>query len=399
MTVPCYNCDTTTTLNVSFEVTTFACPNCTSVYKNAKDVGLKFYNKCKPYSFTEKLEIGKIASFDNEEYTITGILIKKNKGFEWAEYILEGKQGDYLYLSEAAGHWIILSEIEFDKKVGGHPLTVEHEEIIYDRYDYYYPTLIAAQGYFDFDIFEKMELIEYINPPLMISFEKFGHEQTAFLGKHISKSEIKKAFGTSNLPTKKGIGQVQPFVFNIRNLALTFCSIAVLILITNWYLNKDRIEKNVLNTEISFDKFINKDFITPSFNLVGSSAPLSLKVHSNVDNSWANVQVALINETTGEEIYANKDIEYYHGYTDGENWTEGGPSEEFNICGVPAGKYHFAITPMKAPEDIQNQTVQIQASWSSPSLRNVWMVFLFMAVFVIGMYYLGKNFEERRWSE
>jgi hypothetical protein len=399
MTVPCYNCNTTTTLDVNFEVMTFACPNCTSVYKNSRDQGLKFHNKRKPYSFDEKFEIGKTASFDDKEYKITGVLIKQNNGFEWTEYILEGKEGDYLYLSEAAGHWIILSEIKFETKVGNHPLTVEHEEIIYDRFDYYYPTLIAAQGFFDFDIFDKIELIEYISPPLMLSFEKLGHEQTSFLGKYISKSEIKKAFGTSNLPSKKGIGQVQPFIFNIRNLALTFCCIAVLILLTNWYLNKDRVEKTVLNTEIPFDQFATKDFITPSFNLNGSAAPLSISVHSNVDNSWANVQVALINETTGEEIYANKDVEYYHGYTDGESWAEGDPTEEFNICGVAAGKYHLAITPMKAPEDIQNQTVKIYATWSSPSTRNVWMVFIFMIVFVIGMYYLDRNFEERRWNE
>ncbi|WP_348800179.1 DUF4178 domain-containing protein [Flavobacterium adhaerens] len=400
MTVPCFNCNTTTTLEVNFEVETFACPNCNYIYKNTRDVGLKFYNKLKQYhSFVNKFDVGKSATFDDKEYTVTGILIKENRGFEWTEYILEGKQNDYLYLSEAAGHWIILTEIEFDKKVGNHPLTIEHEDITYDRFDYYYPTLVTAKGFFDFDIYNKIELIEYINPPLMLSFEKFSHEQTAFLGKHISKNDIKKAFGTSNLPSKKGIGQVQPFIFNIRNLALTFCFVAVLILITNWYLNKDRVQQNVLNTEIAFDQFTTKDYVTPSFNLKGSSAPLSIRVNTNVDNSWANVQVALINETTGEEIYANKDIEYYHGYTDGENWTEGGPTEEFNICGVAAGKYHLAITPMKAIEDLLNQSVQIQATWSEPSTRNVWLVFIFMAVFVLGMFYLEKNFEERRWAE
>lgn len=399
MTISCFNCNTTTTLDVNFEVTTFACPNCDYVYKNSQDVGFKFYNKFKYYPFEEKFKIGQKAFFDTTEYKITGILIKENRGFEWTEYILEAKQGDYLYLSEAAGHWIILTETEFTKKVGNHPLTVEHEETIYDRFDYYYPTLIAAKGFFDFDVFEKYELIEYINPPLMLSFEKFGKNQTAFLGKHISKGEIKKAFGTSNLPSKKGIGQIQPFIFNIRNLALTLCFVGLLILITNWYLNKDQIEKNVLNTEIYFDRFTNKDFVTPSFNLIGSAAPLSIRAHSNVDNSWANVQVALINETTGEEIYANKDIEYYHGYTDGENWSEGNPTQEFNICGIAAGKYHLAITPIKATEDINNQSIQLQVNWSSPSMRNVWMVFIFMIVFVIGMYYLEKNFEQRRWNE
>jgi len=399
MTVPCYNCNKTTTLDVHFEVTIFACPHCALVYKKTKDGQLKFRDKFKPYNFTEKFEIGKTATFDNQEYRVTGILIKKNSGFEWTEYILEGKKDEFLYLSEASGHWIVLNEIQFDKKVGNHPLTLEYEEVIYDRFDYYYPTLITAKGFFDFDIYDKIELIEYINPPLMLSFEKSGHEQTAFLGKHISKSDIKKAFGVSSLPSKKGIGQVQPFIFNIRNLALTFCTVAVLILITNWYLNKDRVEQNVLNTEIPFDQFTTKDYVTPSFTLNGSSAPLTVRVHSNVDNSWANVQVALINETTGEEIYANKDIEYYHGYTDGENWTEGSTAVKFNICGVTAGKYHLAITPMKATEDLQNQNVQIQATWSSPSNRNVWMVCIFMIIFFFGMFFLEKNFEERRWNE
>lgn len=399
MTVSCFNCNTTTTLDVNFEVTTFACPSCDYVYKNSKDVGLKFYNKFKYYPFEEKFKIGQKAVFNTKEYIVTGVLIKENRGFEWTEYILESKLSDFLYLSEAAGHWIILNEITFDKKVGNHPLTIEYEESSYDRFDYYYPTLIAAKGFFDFDIYDKYELIEYINPPFLLSFEKMGQNQTAFLGKHISKNEIKKAFGISNLPSKKGIGQIQPFIFNIRNLALTLCIVGLLILITNWYLNKNQLEKNVLNTEIYFERFTNKDYVTPSFTLNGSAAPLSIRAHSNVDNSWANVQIALINETTGEEVYANKDIEYYHGYTDGENWTEGNPTQEFNICGVAAGKYHLAITPMKAIEDIQNQSIQLQVTWSSPSMRNVWMVFIFMIVFVIGMYYLEKNFEERRWNE
>ena len=191
---------------------------------------------------------------------------------------------------------------------------------------------------------------------------------------------------------------MQPFLINVRNTALIFCGIAFLILITHWFLNKDRVEQKVLDTSIAFDEYAKKDFITPSFELKGSSAPMTSQLHSNVDNSWANVQVALINEKNGDEVYANKDIEYYHGYTDGENWTEGDTSEEFNICGVAAGKYHLAITPMKATEDAQNQTVQIQASWSSPSTRNVWMIYIFMTVFVVAIYYLEKSFEEKRWE-
>lgn len=400
MTISCINCKTITNLEVPFQVEIFACTHCNYVYKNTRDVGLKFFNRFKSYYFDETFVVGKKASFNNCEYTITGILIKSTADFEWKEYILINQKQEFLYLSESSGHWILLNEIEFQKKVGNHPLTLDYNNKNFDRYNYCYPTLVSAQGFFDFDIYSKFELIEYINPPLMLSFEKLGANQTAYFGKHISRKEISNAFNVKNtLPPKSGVGMVQPFALDVKNLALTCAIVALFILITHWYTNVGRAEQNLVNSEIAFDKYTTKDYVTPSFELKGSSAPLSIRVHSNVDNSWANVQIALINENTGEETYTNKDIEYYHGYTEGESWTEGSLTEELNICGVAAGKYHLAITPMKAPEDVQNQSLQISASWSKPSYRNVYMTFIFMIVFVIGMYYLNQNFENKRWEE
>lgn len=396
MEVNCVNCNQTTKIELNFEVNIFACPHCVYVYQERD--GLRVKDQFRPYSFYEKLEVGHEGVFNNKNYIITGILIKENEGFEWAEYILQGKD-NYLYLSEADGHWIILEEIILDEKVSNYPATIEYNGITFDCYDYCYPKIIAARGFFDFDIFEKPELIEYINPPLLLSFERIGKQQTVFSGKHISKKEIKKAFQTSILPTKRGVGLVQPFLFNLRDLALVLCSVALLILISNWYLNKNRIKTDVLETQIPFDHYGTKDFVSPSFVLRGSAAPLSISLYSPVDNSWASVQVALVNENNGEEVYANKDIEYYHGYTDGESWSEGSNSRDFNLCGVPAGKYHLTITPSKAPEDRSSSYVQVKAVWSAPSSRNVWLISLIMIGFLIIVYYLNKNFEVKRWSE
>ena len=97
--------------------------------------------------------------------------------------------------------------------------------------------IIVIQNYYQPEVFliliflKKSELIEYINPPLLLSFEKLGKQQTVFLGKHISKRAIKKAFQTTILPTKRGVGLVQPFLFNLRNLAIVLCSVGLLILI------------------------------------------------------------------------------------------------------------------------------------------------------------------------
>lgn len=400
MEVPCFKCNHTTTLKVNFEVISFACPNCGAVYKNSNGAGLKLERSFSGYDFTNKLAIGQQGLFFDHTYTITGVLIKEYQGFEWAEYMLQGVDTDsFGYLSEADGHWIFLEEIEFKQSVGNHPKTIEYEDLTLNLYEYYYPKLIAASGYFDFDILQNTQLIEYINPPFVLSAEKTGKVETVFLGKHIAKTEVKKAFGITNLPTKIGTGLVQPFLFNLRNLALVFCTVALLMLVSNWYLNKDQVEARVLDKRLLLNQFNNKEFVSPSFELKGSAAPMSVSLQSAVDNSWASVQLALINEGTGDEVYANKDIEYYHGYTDGESWSEGSNSEDFNLCGVPAGKYHFVITPTKAIEDTTNQYIDIKASWSAPSNRNVWFISILMGVIVFALLFIEREFETKRWSD
>lgn len=400
MDFPCFHCNTVTKLEVKLNVSFFACPNCGTLYSKNELDDFVFKDRFKKEIYENSFSIGQKANFKNNIYTIIGLLIKRyDSDTRWAEYILQNDKGEFLYLSESSGNYILLEQIEFEKKVGNHPLTIDYLDQTYDRYDYSYPKIDYAAGYFDFNILNKIELIEYINPPYLLSFEKFDQEQVAFYGKHISRSAIKRAFETSAIPSKSGIGVVQPFPIDVRNLAIIFCSVAILILLSYWFLNKDRIAQEVINTSIPFENYISKDYLSPSFELEGSSAPLQISVASNVDNSWANVQVALINEKTNEEVYASKDIEYYHGYTDGESWTEGSTSEDFNICGVAAGKYHLVITPLKAPEDSSNNLIHIKATWNKPSLRNFFMTLLFMVIFIVIVYYISKNFEEKRWGE
>jgi hypothetical protein len=396
----CFHCNTVTKLDVKIDVSFFACPNCATLYSKNNVNDFKFHHRFKKETYNNSFAIGQTANFNNDVYTIIGILIKSHGlSSRWAEYVLQNNDGAFLYLSESNGNFILLEQIDFEKKVGNHPMQVEYLNKAFDRYDYYYPTLDYASGYFDFNIQNKIELIEFINPPYILSFEKFGTEQTCFYGKHISRRAIKTAFKTTQIPAKTEIGMAQPFLIDVRKLAMIFCFVAILMLLSHWFLNEDRVLQEVVNTSMSFEKYKTNDFISPSFELKGSSAPLQISISSNVDNSWANVQIALVNEKTNEEVYASKDIEYYHGYTDGENWTEGNSSENFNICGVAPGKYHLTVKPSKAPEDYSNSVVNVSATWNSPSLRNFFMTLIFMAIFVGIVYFFSRNFEHKRWGE
>lgn len=401
MKVPCYNCNTVTELEVGFEVVNFVCPGCHSLYLSDSEGQLRLKSKFKSGENDFFLKIGDKGIIKGDEYTVTGALLKKvYGGYNWIEYILQNTANEFAYLSETDGHWIFLTEIEEKFDVKQHPKTITYNGDIFDLYEYCDSDIENAQGYFDFSLpVKKVHMVEYIQPPFMISIERMNDVETTFFGEYISKKEIKKGFSKTYLPYQTGVNIVQPFYFDLKNTAVIFCIFALLIISSNWYIYKDQTKQDVFYKVVTFDEFNNKEIISDSFNLRGGSAPMSIYIATDVDNSWANVDVALVDEKTNEEIHANKDIEFYHGYSDGESWNEGSSSEEFNICGVKEGKYHLLITPMKAPEDINNNSMKIKVVWNEPSNRNVWLVIIFMIVVFILIWFLKINFEKKRWAD
>lgn len=400
MKVPCYNCNTVTELELGFEVISFVCPSCHSLYLTDKDGQLRLKSKFKPEVNDFAFTIGDKGILKGIEYTVTGALVKKvSRDYLWTEYILKDVKGDFVYLSESDGNWIFLTEMEESFNVKQHPEIITYNNENFDLYEYCDVEIENAQGYFDFSFpTRKIHVVEYIQPPLMISIERMNDDETAFLGEYITKTEIKKGFPQVNLPYQKGVNITQPYYFDINNTAIIFCIFALLIIISNWYIYKDQTEQIVFNKTVAFTDFNDKEITSDSFVLKGGSAPMTIHVSTDVNNSWANVDVALIDEKTNDEIHANKDIEYYSGYEDGESWTEGSTSEKINICGVKEGKYHLLITPVKAPEDINNNAMTIKVVWQEPSNRNVWLIIIFMIVVFIVIRALKINFEKSRWQ-
>lgn len=106
----------------------------------------------------------------------------------------------------------------------------------------------------------------------MISIEKMNGVETAFLGEYISKKEIKKAFPQADLPYQRGVNMVQPYYFDVNNMAIIFCIFLLMIITTNWYIYKDQAEQVVFDKAIAFTDFNDKELTSESFVLKGGSA-------------------------------------------------------------------------------------------------------------------------------
>lgn len=402
MEVVCYQCNQKTSSDIYFEVRNFVCPKCQSVY-NQSD-GLRFQGRTFPrcdFVSNQCFEIGQKGTLYETEYTVVALLVKKAHGsFYWNEYTLEDQSGNVIFLSESEGHWILLRQADQPYDIIGRPTYIDYDGLRLRLYEHTETQIVGAAGFFDYKITTlKIPMTEYVAPPNILSVERVDGEEMAYFGTHISRRTIKNGFKISGMQSRMGTGIVQPFFINVKNFAIIFCVVAIAILSSHWYIYSDRTQTNVLNETFTIGSSNNKEFISPSFTLEGASAPLTVKVGSDIDNSWLNVQVALVNERTSEEIYANKDVEYYHGYTDGESWSEGDKSETLQLCGITSGKYHLVITPQWAPENNSNNYVEVRAIWNEPSTWNVWLPIIIMAGVCIGLYFLNVNFEQKRWSE
>lgn len=342
----CPACESENIIDLTFPIEEYVCKTCSHLIDVA---GNKKTKHLKVPTENVVLDVGQKGKIDGVEYTVVAIVVKKyGNSIFWREYSLKDSKGNDAFLSESDGHWVFLITMHPDDFKGKDSKLPTYAGRTYRWYENTPCTIDAAAGFFDERLdFSIATYKEYVNGTRMISQEKTGKKSQYFYGVHISKYDVKRAFKIAHMPYYTGVGIVQPYYFDIKQVVNIFCVAALMICLLQLYVYTSRTNETVFAETINFADVQGKEMVSKSFTLSGGSAPLKVNAFSGVDNSWANIQLSLVNEKTNEIIYTSKDIEQYHGYEDGESWSEGSQSEEFNLCGVSSGQYHFLISAEK----------------------------------------------------
>jgi hypothetical protein len=402
MDVTCIKCNHVTVLPLEINKVELACGNCgtvTSFAKKAEGDIIRRYD----YQHDKRigLNVGQQGELFGVKYTVTGMLVKRVAGtFYWKEYILDGDNGQRVFLSETNGHWIFLEEEPDQPDITHIPDVIYYQNTRFQLYGDEKVTLAYAEGVFDYELPAKAQsMIEYINPPYILSFERDEDGQILFVGRHMSSRKIAKAFGVSWMPNKTGVGVVQPALVSFTNSILVLAVTALLLIFSHIFIYRDKAQEQLLSDTIPFSLYADKEYVSRSFEVQGATGTLRIQLQADVDNSWAYVDVGLVNETTGAEEYIGKDIEYYYGYEGGENWSEGDNNVKMYLCGVAPGKYHLTLKPQKDALDGKTTVVNADVTWNPPSKRNVIIPIIFMAVVGFGLYKWAQYSEMKRWED
>lgn len=413
-TVTCPTCKQHVTLYDASRSEYAVCTSCFSYLHIISSELVRFNQTLKKTAHVPVIKPGAVATFHGIDYKVIAYLEKKEAGndYAWREYILTSLNNGYLTISEFDGHWNLIGGQHFIpelENIISYGTSVGFKDVEYKLFNRYSPEVTAMIGELDWNIIEeKVKATEYIAPPFMIVKEVTGRTNLLtdyYLGEYLEPKEIAQAFGIDQtlLPNQTGIGANQPSKAYDRWMASLNISIIAILVILGLHFcfsifkpKQELINDNffiVADPKNGTDSY--KSFVTPSFNL-NAQSNIEFEIIANVDNNWFETTIVLVNESDNRTWEVSKGIEYYHGYEDGENWTEGSTNESILLSAIPKGKYHLNVYPSSG--DMYRNNLYIKAVANVDMWRNtIWAIIAF-CIYPAICWYLMRNFEKRRWN-
>jgi len=252
---------------------------------------------------------------------------------------------------------------------------------------------------------ETARATEFINPPKSLNLDLTDTEVTFTTGELVPPEEIAKAFRLPKpLDSPRGIApsMLNPFLekasnawswFGIWTAALLACVVAFAIIGSRAELYRATFSVSPGAAPASPESSASRPLRDSQDRAAGGRGGLA-----GLDNGWQGVSVDLVNMDTGEVIEVYAESSYYHGYSDGESWSEGSRSDSKQTAEVDKGQYVLRVTPHFDPGKPTDYIVTVRAD-DGPGFCCPFSLFLFLLLIPVYYQVRSSGFETERWAD
>jgi hypothetical protein len=408
----CPSCGATVAVRSFGHAVNVVCQSCRTLL-DANDAGVKILQQFKDaIKFEPLVPLGTRGKIANVPFEVIGFQIRQievdGTKYRWAEYLLFNPYQGFRYLTEYAGHWNLVSTLH--SLPSGSQLGSEAPHWYggqrFRHFQTSDATTIFVLGEFPWQVRvgEQARVVDYVAPPRMLSAEiTADREVTWSMGQYTSGADVWKDFALpSRPPAAQGIFADQPSPFTGRTWGMwryagLLVALAALVWLGQYAMAR---QKQAFVRNFTFDARTANDvsLVTPTFDLDGSTSSVRLETTTDLENQWMYLGYALINDETGQTFDFGREVSYYHGYEDGESWTEGSRADAVTVPRVPPGRYFLRIEP-------EGDRTSKPVSYRVAVIRDVPTSFWFfvalalLAVPPILTTWRSMAFETRRWQE
>jgi hypothetical protein len=374
------------------------------------------------------IPLGSKGTLRGEALEVIGWVLRSVKvdsvTYTWSEYLLHGA-GGYRWLSESAGHFVFLTPISGGKVkevVEGYSAFCDgrhfkHFQSAAARYEQ-----IQGEFYWKLDVESSVNTHDFVAPPYLLSCERDAREVNWTRGVYVPADEVWKSLGLSGAPpAQRGVGACQPNPHGEklgRVLVVSGLALAAMMVIAFAAGARPRELVAQVNVPLASapvsgltpvtlpgapapaEAPVSSVVLSDPFQLAGGPQAVEIEAAANVSQAWVGMDVALINDDTGEADQVGMELSYYSGVEDGESWSEGSNVGKEVIGGVSSGRYVLRVEPQ-----IEKGLGTIGSEATVRVYRGVFLVPpLLIAMLLLGAWplllaFLSSSFERRRWEE
>ncbi len=241
---------------------------------------------------------------------------------------------------------------------------------------------------------------DFICPPYLLSEDVSDGDSVWSHGEYIEPEEVWKAFSLEgNPPPRSGVAPAQPNPFaesfSAVNGAFWIYFAACIGLFV--FLSSIAQKRPVFNGTFQYSSSDpEKSRVTDLFEVGGHTANLKIQTVTNLDNHWSYFSMALINADTDEALDFGREVSYYHGYDDGESWSEGKSYDTVYLPRVKPGRYYLRIEP---ETDIGAFQYSVGITRDVPRVMFLFLALGLLTLPMLWFWWRNRNFEYARWLE
>jgi uncharacterized Zn finger protein (UPF0148 family) len=404
----CPNCGGPLNLMAPDKAERVTCPNCDSLLE-VNQGNLRWLNALKPSPDAHKfdLEIGMKGAFkDGVEMTIIGAVVRsvtvEGIKYFWHEYLLYNPQIGFRWLMHSDNHWNFVEPINAAEVVvvgnaahyNGKAFKIFQDAPASVEY-------VKGEFYWRVEVGETVRAIDYVKAPLVLSCETTQTEINWSLGTYLTNAEVEKTFGLQQkLPPSWTVAPNQPFTGGFY-IKAGFAMLGLLCIVAIFMLPFTGGSATVMSENLILQPTtaatVPQTVFSQPFNLK-SNRNVRITASSPVSNSFADLDIDLVNEQNNQVESVSIPIEYYQGVDGGESWTEGSQTSDSTISSLPGGKYTLRL---EGTWQNFQQPLQVAVKVEQNVTRGMNFCCAFMLLAIVPLFSLIRKwmFESRRWSE
>ncbi|MGA2187843.1 MAG: DUF4178 domain-containing protein [Steroidobacteraceae bacterium] len=401
--ITCPACGGSITLRALGASVMVACPYC----RTQIDISKPEIQIIKRFNATAErfdLPLGARGPLRGKTYQIIGAMIRSDQGFRWTEYLLFNPFIGFRWLVEDQGHWSFAEPIKDVSAVRAGPVGMRYQDREFRKFAVANAVVetVVGEFYWRVQVGDQAATRDYVAPPWMLSQEETSTESIWTLMQYLNPTEVEAAFKVTltepdgiaphqPCPATQTLGFIKRYVWGALALALVlqaatlFSARSQTILLGTYEPAAARGQEAVFGP-VHLDA-------RRSLNEITASAPLN--------NSWVDLDYALVNRETGESYEFGNGFEFYSGADSDGAWTEGSTSGSALVPALPRGDYNVVVDSLSGDSTggAVQQPIRLTLTHDVAPWRNFWLSCAAILLYPLILVYRRLVFERRRWSD